>query len=324
MRSGEAHSIPTGGFMPRGADSVLQSEKVSVASGRVRVSGPAETGQHVYPRGRDVKKGETVLPAGRVLRGTDQVLLGSMHIGRVRAYARPKVAIIPTGNELSDRISGTEPGKIPESHSFLLSRLIEGAGGVPVRFPIARDDPGEISRSIKKALAIADVVLTVAGSSVSESDLTGEAINRSGKPGVLVHGMKVHRGRVMGFGVARGKVVLILPGPIQGAVNAFTMVGYPMIRALQGRGFELPPSIPARMGNAWDAGNRYRDFTKVVYVKANTAGPEVTVEASSGETEKITFLTQSDGFVLAGEPVVRLEKGERVRLHLLPGLSSLV
>lgn len=167
------------------------------------------------------------------------------------------------------------------------------------------------------------MVLTVAGSSVSESDLSEEAINRSGKPGVLVHGMKVHRGRVMGFGAAGGKAVVILPGPIQGAVNAFITVAYPLIRAHLGRGFESPPSIPARMGSDWDAGKRYRDFTKVVYVKARTEGPAVTVDASAGETEKITFLTQSDGYLLAGESVEYLKRGERVRLHLLPGLSPL-
>jgi molybdopterin molybdotransferase/putative molybdopterin biosynthesis protein len=140
---------------------------------------------------------------------------------------------------------------------------------------------------------------------------------------VLVHGMKVTRGRVMGFGVIRGKLILILPGPIQGAVNAFALVAYPLIRALQGRGFELPPSIPAMMGNDWDAGPRFRDFTKVVYVKINLTGGEVEAEASLGETERVTFLTQNDGFFLAGEPVVFVGKGERVRVHLLPGVSSL-
>ena len=64
-------------------------------------------------------------------------------------------------------------------------------------------------------LRVADLVLTVAGSSVSETDLVEQAINGAGRPGVLVHGMKVHRGRVMGFGVAGGKAVVILPGPIR-------------------------------------------------------------------------------------------------------------
>ncbi|MDA4114910.1 MAG: molybdopterin molybdotransferase MoeA [Thaumarchaeota archaeon] len=323
LKKGEAHTVLTGGFIPTGADTVVQAEMVEADSDFVTFSNAAEKGEFVYSRGMDVKKGETVLGAGRILRGTDLVLIGSLHMEMVPVYSRPRVAIIPTGNELSEKIGATEPGKVAETHSFLLSRLIEGAGAIPVQMPIARDDADEIRQSIKVALRAADIVLTVAGSSVSETDVTDDAINAFGKPGVLVHGMKVTRGRVMGFGVAKGKAVIILPGPIQGALNAFTVMGYPLIRAFLGRGFESPPSIPAVMAKDWDAGKRFRTFTKVVYVKTNTDGPAVTVEPSYGETENVTFLTRNDGYLILGEDTVVLKKGDPVRVHLLPGLSNL-
>jgi molybdopterin molybdotransferase len=321
LKKGEAHSVLTGGFIPTGADTVVQMETVKADPDSVTFSNPVERGEFVYSRGRDVKKGEKVLDAGRILRGTDLVLIGSLHTERVPVCSKPRVAIIPTGNELSEKIRGTEPGKVAETHTFLLTRLIEGAGAIPVRMPITRDDAGEIRQSIRVALRVADLVLTVAGSSVSETDVTEEAINASGEPGVLVHGMKVTRGRVMGFGVANGKAVIILPGPIQGALNAFTVMAYPLIRAFLGRGYESPPSIPAMMADDWDAGKRFRTFTKVVYVKTDTDGAVVTVHPSYGETEKVTFLTQNDGYLLVGEDTVVMKKGDPVRVHLLPGLS---
>ena len=189
---------------------------------------------------------------------------------------------------------------------------------------IARDDSDEIMRSLWAGLRVADIVLTVAGSSVGEADLTEDAINRVGKPGVLVHGMKVTRGRVMGFGAAGGKAVVILPGPVQGAVNAFALLAYPTIRALLGRGFESPPSIPATLGNDWEAARRFQDFTKVVYVGLETKGATVVAGASLGETENVSFLSQKDGYFLVGEETTSLAKGEQVRVHLLPGLSPLV
>ncbi len=143
-----------------------------------------------------------------------------------------------------------------ETHSLLLARLIEKAGGLPVLLPIVRDDLGEIAQSVQRGLRTADIVLTLAGSSVGEPDLTEKAVARSGKPGVLVHGMKVFRGRVMGFGSVDGKGIVILPGPVQGAVNAFALMAYPVIRAFLGRGFEEPPSVPAIASAAWDAGPR--------------------------------------------------------------------
>ena len=324
VKSGEAQTVLTGGFVPRGADTVVQAERVKVAGRFVEVSNPVERGEHVYPRGKDVRKGEKILGAGRTVRGTDQTLLGSLHVAKVAVFARPRVAIIPTGNELTERIVGTEPGKITESHSYLFSRLVEGAGGLPVVMPIAPDDSAQISRSIRAGLGAADVVLTIAGSSVSEKDLTEDAINRTGRPGVLVHGLKVHRGRVMGFGAVGGKVVVILPGSIQGGVNAFIVMAYPLIRALLGRGFEKPPSVPATMGNDWDAVERYKNFSKIVYVKLVTDGSSLVADASVAETERMTLLTRSDGYVLVEESVTALRRGDPVRVHLLPGLWSLL
>lgn len=323
VRKGEAHTVLTGGFVPTGADAVLRAETVKVSRGKVEVTTPAERGEEIYPRGRDVRKGEKVLDAGRVVRGSDQTLLGSLHVDRVAVHSKPRVAVIPTGNELSERIRGTEQGKVAESHSFLFSRLIEGAGGLPVRMPIARDDPQEISRVIGAGLKVADMVLTIAGSSVSEKDVTEVAVDGTGKPGMLVHGMKVHRGRVMGFGAVEGKAVVILPGSIQGGLNAYILMAYPVIRAFLGRGFESPPSIPAVMGNDWEAVKRYRDFSKIVYVRTKTDGDAVIADSLVAETEKMTLLTKSDGYLLVGESVSTLHMGDPVRIHLLPGFSSL-
>ena len=322
VKTGEAQTVLTGGFMPEGADGVVQVERTETHRGQVTFTRAPSAGDYVYAAGRDVKKGDKVLPKGRVLRGTDLVLLGSLHIDRVPVFARPRVAILPTGNELTEDIRDDRPGRVVETHGLFLSKAVRGAGGLPVQMPIARDDLEDMKRSIRASLRTADIVLTLAGSSVGEADLTEAAVDSLGEPGVVVHGMKVHRGRVMGFGAIRGKVVVILPGPIQGAVNAFALMVYPLIRSFLGRGFEQPPSIPAVMGNSWSA-DRYADFTKVVYARAEFTGTEVRVLASVGETEKMTFLTQNGGYLLADENTSSLRKGDRVRFYLLPGLSPL-
>ena len=87
LKEGEAHSILTGGFLPAGADAVVQTERVNLATDWVEVSSPPSRGEFVYHRGRDVKKGDKVLQAGRTLRGPDLVLLGSLHMESVPVYA---------------------------------------------------------------------------------------------------------------------------------------------------------------------------------------------------------------------------------------------
>lgn len=322
VAKGEAHAILTGGFLPTGADAVVQVESTRREGSKVVFTRAPKVGEFVYPAGRDVRRSEVVISAGRELRGPDVVLLGSLHLDKVRVYRRPRVAILPTGNELTDDVRETRPGRVVETHGFLLSRMIDGAGGVPVRFPIVKDDGPAIAASLRSALRVADIVLTLAGSSVGEADLTEGAIRSVGRPGMLVHGMKVTRGRVMGFGAVDGKAVIILPGPIQGAANAFAVMAYPLIRSYLGRGFEEPPSVPATMGNDWDADERFGDFTKVVYVRKDDNGGTLVVHASSGETEKMTFLSRNDGYLLVGGETTSLRKGDPVRMYLLPGLSS--
>jgi molybdenum cofactor synthesis domain-containing protein len=303
---------------------VVQSENVrrGAEEGTIIVTERVRKGQYVFPKGRDVKRGEVVLERGRVLRATDQVLLESLHMDRVGVCRKPRVAIIPTGNELSSRIRGTEPGKVVETHGLLLSRLVEGAGGVPNLMPIVRDDLALLVHSMRRALKVADLVLNSAGSSVGEADLTEKVIAQSGKPGMLVHGMKVLQGRVMGFGAVDGKAIVIIPGRIAGAVNAFAVLGYPVIRSFLGRGFEGPPSLPATVGSDWEAESHYSDFLKLVYARLRAEGTDLIAEPSWSTSEKITHFTRNDGYILVPEDKLSLKKGERVLVHVLPGISG--
>ena len=324
---GSAMKIATGGFIPAGADAVVALEDASLRGDVLWVTKPVERGAHVYPAGADVKKGERLLRRGKTLTGQDLVLLASLHAKQVVAFRRPRVAIIPTGSELTSQIGDRKSGKVVESHSLLLRHLVEEAGGVANTHSIVPDDARAITLALKKALRESDVVLTLAGSSVGEPDLVESAIRDVGKSSiVLVHGVKVHRGRVMGFAVANGKAIVILPGPIQGALNAFIVFGYPLIRRHLGRGMESPPSVPAAVGEDWEATGKFRTFDQIVYLHLGRdpiAPSELLAMPSSGDTEKVSFLVSKNAYAMVTGPDAKLRKGERVQAHLLPGFSSL-
>jgi molybdopterin molybdotransferase len=324
---GQAMRVPTGGFLPVGADAVVPLEDASPWGGKVHVSRRVEVGSQVYPAGSDVRKGERILEAGRTLMGQDLVLLASLHFERVAAFRRPSVAILPTGSELTTDIGERRSGKVVESHSLLLGRLVEEAGGIPATLQIAPDEGPALSRAIRQGLRRHDVLLTLAGSSVGEPDLVEAAIRGFGKSTTaLVHGMRVNRGRVMGFAVVGGKPVVILPGPIQGALNAFIVLAYPLIRYHLGMGLEQPPSVAATVREDWDATGRFRDFDQVVYLrltKGQTPNDGLLATPSAAETEKVSFLVSKNAYVLLSGKDPHLRKGERIQAHLLPGFSRL-
>jgi molybdenum cofactor synthesis domain-containing protein len=296
---------------------VVPVESVRVDGGLVRVTGPVTRGSHVYRPGDDVKKGQVLLRRGQTIRAQDVGLLVSLGFRRAKVWRKARVSIVATGSELT---SPTRPkaGKVVNSHSPLFVSLLAELGCVPVDLGIAEDDTGRIARSIRHGLSRSDLVLTLGGTSAGRHDQVEQALAGL-DPDLLIHGIKMDRGRVSGVSIVKGKPVLMLPGPIQGAMNALLLLGLPIIEAIsgaQGRGTE----VPCVFSRAWEARERYADFRKVVYVKRG-GGPELTANPLDAETESMKLLAEADAYAVIPENVTRIEQGDKVMVRLLPGFS---
>ena len=103
------------------------------------------------------------------------------------------------------------------TNGYIISKLVEYSGGIPIDLGITVDDIQKIQKKIKTALNNYDVVLTIGGSSVGHKDLVADSINSIGKSGILAHKVKLDRGRVTKIAALQNKPIIILPGPIQGA-----------------------------------------------------------------------------------------------------------
>jgi molybdenum cofactor synthesis domain-containing protein len=319
LKRGEAHGILTGGFLPRHADTVVPIERAEVIGDEVIVRQRFALGSHVYRSGSDVKKGEVILAKGTGLRPQEIGLLASLHVGKVKVYRKPRVGIIATGSELTSRVENPPVDKVTETHGFVISRMVESAGGVAEYLGIAKDESADIKRRLRRALTTCDIVLTMAGTSLGGSDITADCINSLGKPGMLVHGVKIHRGRVMGFAAIRGKPIIILPGPIQGAVNAFVVFAYRLMMHYLGRRNTEPAKVYATLGSDWEAKQGFEDFAKVVYLKLGYSSNGFVAAPMVGETEKMTVITSSNAYALVSENVASLKRGDGIEAHFLPG-----
>ncbi|HSN91459.1 MAG TPA: molybdopterin molybdenumtransferase MoeA, partial [Anaeromyxobacteraceae bacterium] len=120
--------IYTGAPLPRGADAVEQQEQVR-RSGRLALFlRPAEAGRFVRPAGSDVRAGSAPLRAGAVLDPGSVGLAAAL--GRTDALVRrrPRVAILPTGDELVPAGRRPGPGQIVESNGRALAAAAREAG----------------------------------------------------------------------------------------------------------------------------------------------------------------------------------------------------
>jgi molybdenum cofactor synthesis domain-containing protein len=317
LRRGEAIQVATGAMLPAGADAVVPIELTRPDGSRVRVEHAVGPGEHVYHAGQDISRGELVLAKGRKVRAQDVGILVSLGYRVVRVRRRPRVAVIATGNELTPAIRPRR-GKLVESHSHVFLRLAEAQGCDALYMGIVPDDAKKLRRAIRRALAEADFVITLGGTSAGKRDLVVGAVSDY-RPDALVHGLKLDRGRVTGLAAVKGKPVLMLPGPIQAAANAFLVVGVPIIEELSGS-LETGLSVPCVLGAPWEARERFSNFQKVVYVRLKP-GNQAVADPISGETESMMLLTGADGYFLVPQEVTKLDAGDRVDVKLVPGFS---
>jgi molybdopterin molybdotransferase len=315
---GQAVRVATGSKLPLGADAVLPAEQVKAEGGLVRVGFMPEPGRFVFKKGNDIRKGEVVLGQGTVVRAQHIGLMRGLGIDRVGVRERPRVAVLATGSELTDAAK-PGAGKVRDSHSPFFLSLLGQLGCVPVGLGIVEDDPSLVSRAIRRGLARADFVLTLGGTSAGRADVVEKALATL-KPEVLIHGIRMDRGRVSGVSVVGGKPVLMMPGPIQGAMNAFVLFAVPIIGWLTGAGEGIATELPCRLGGGWEARRRFPDFTKVLYVKLRE-GSRTVADPLQGETESFKILAEADGYVIVPEDVTNMVKGDPVLVRLLPGFS---
>jgi molybdenum cofactor synthesis domain-containing protein len=326
LKTGEAYRIQTGGYLPYQSDAVVPIESVEIVDNEwVVVNSPVKKGNFVYSAGADVKKKETVLFKGQLLRAQDMVMLASLKISNVHVVKKPVVGIIPTGTELTDDMEWSNKKnndqKILNTNAPMIACLTDEIGGIPLRYKVTPDNHGILKKNIKVALKNSDIVLTMGGTSMGSQDIVEPTINQLGKPGVLVHGVKLDRGRVSGLAVIDKKPLILLPGPLQGALNAFIAFVRPLVRIFSGLDEKSDSAVVATITEKWSARKKFANFTKIVYVKVLEKRGEYLATPLAGETQSISLLVKSNGYIVIDENVTDIDAGKKARVTLLPGFS---
>jgi molybdopterin molybdotransferase len=237
LGTGQVTSIMTGAPLPPGADAVVMVEHaVNFADGRVVLKGPARPGQNRLDRGREYGRGAVLLREGDVLTPARVGLLAAVGRASVRVVPRPRVAVVPTGDELVDVSSTPGPGQIRDSNSPMLRAYLAEAGAdlLPAS-PIGRDRADALRTVLSGAFdAGADVLVLSGGVSAGQRDLVPAVLEDLGVRRVF-HKVRLKPGKPLWFGVGPERTLVFgLPGnPVSGVVGTLLFVA-PTIRAVRG------------------------------------------------------------------------------------------
>lgn len=233
LQPGTAVRIFTGSEIPAGADSVVMQERVTVTDEGITIDAMVSEGQNIRRQGQDLAHGELALAKGTRIRPQEMGLLGSMGVADVSVYAKLKVAILNTGDELVAPGQPLAPGQIYNSNRYTLLGLLAKAG-CDVSLCETLADTREATRStLTRAAAESDLIITTGGVSVGEEDHVRAVLEESGK--LSLWRMASKPGKPLAFGAMDGTPVLGLPGNPAAVLVTFTVVGMPFIRACQGR-----------------------------------------------------------------------------------------
>ena len=243
VNAGQASRIMTGAPMPRGADAVVMIERCEIIGNKVRVNDAAlKLGQNILTKGREMRVGETVLRSGARLRPQEFGLLATVGRTSVKAHPAPRVAIVPTGDEIVEPHVRPGPGQIRNSNGPMLLAQVSRAGGVPRFLGIARDEVRHLRDLITEGLQ-ADMLILSGGVSAGKLDLVPGVLEELGVK-ALFHKVAMKPGKPILFGIKRGeeaneppRMIFGLPGNPASTLVGFELFVRPAIRGLMG----LPP-----------------------------------------------------------------------------------
>jgi len=232
LAPGEAIRISTGAQVPAGADAVVPVERVAAGDGRVEVP-DTEPGANVRRAGEDVRGGEPVLGAGSDLGPAEVAVLASLGREQVACGARPRVAVLVTGDELVPPGRPLGPGQIRDSNATALAAQATRAGAHVESIEHVPDEREPTVTALERALAAADVVCVSGGVSVGEHDHVKAALAAVGAEEAF-WGIALKPGKPTWFGRAAGALVFGLPGNPVSAMVTFHLLARPALRALAG------------------------------------------------------------------------------------------
>jgi molybdopterin molybdotransferase len=309
---GTAVSMPTGGVLPSGADAVVMVEYTQEAMpGTIEVVRPVAAGDGVVKADEDAARGAELVPAGRPLRAQDLGMLAAAGVTRVAVHVRPRVTIFSTGDEVvPPGTAELRPGQVRDASAIALAALITESGGEPHQGGIVPDDPVALEAALRAALAVSDVIVISAGSSVGARDETATAVRALGPPGIWCHGLAIRPGKPTLLADCAGVPIIGLPGHPRSALVVFRLIGMPLLRLVGG--CTSPPAEPvvrARLERDLASAAGRLDVVQV-RLRDGIATPVF------GLSALLSVIVAADGYVTVPEEATGLDAGTEVDVTL--------
>jgi len=300
---------------------VVMVEHTALANGVLKVEAgrTLHAGENVVPRGAEARKGDSLLPVGRVLGAAEIAVAASCGCAQLPVFARPKVAVVATGDELVELGSADlSAAQIYNSNSHALAALARAEGGFAGRLPVARDNRHDLCERIAQG-SMWDLLVLSGGVSMGRFDLVEEVLAEFGAEffftGALIQpGKPIVFGRLPKQGSQPGEWTYFfgLPGNPVSTQVCFHLFVAPLLRALAGRTEIAPVFVEARLAESVKGGAK---VTRFLPAELTSAWDSVTVRVVGWQgSGDVTANACGNCYCVLPAGVEAFAKGETVRV----------
>lgn len=316
LKRGETVRIFTGAAVPEGADTIVIQENARAEGERITIDEAAAPGRHIRVAGLDFKPGAVGLRAGQVLSARDVGFAAAMNVPWLAVHRRPRIAILPTGDEIVMPGDPIGPNQIVSSNSLALASFVTASGGEPVLLGVAPDTTKGLRAAARGAKG-ADLLLTTGGASVGEHDLVREAL---AEDGLVLDFWRVamRPGKPLLFGRLGAVPVLGLPGnPVSSFVCAVLFLK-PAIEMMLGIKREATAPRTALIAIDLRENDRRQDYMRAE-LRTDAEGNLVATPFTLQDSSMMSILARAQCLVLRPPFAPAIKAGSRVEIVPLAG-----
>lgn len=311
----ECVKIATGALIPRGCDAVVMIEFTKQTGNEVTIYKGVSSGENIAQAGSDISVGDLVLRANKRITSRELAALSAQGIETINVYRKPSVGVFSTGNEIVPGGTTLKIGSIFDVNGPAISAILHEMGFETKFYGILPDDEKYVMRKLTEALQNHDVIITSGSTSAGFGDMIYRVLDGVGKPGVVVHGVKLRPGKPTVVAVANGKLLIGLPGFPLSAIMVFHLIAKQIIwRMAAFQTISEPSRINAIVPFTFDAGKGKRDLVAVQIVQTKNSNVAYPLLAHSGSA---SALAAADGFIDVPEEREFLREGETVEVTTL-------
>ena len=241
----EAVRITTGAVLPAGCDTVAMQEDCAVAQGVLRIESPVRRADNVRPTAQDLRRGDVLAERGRQLSPFDIGALAAAGVAAASVFARPRIAVFSSGDELQQPGAPLAHGNIYDSNRYAIAGLLRQLPVEAVNLGVLPDDEAAIAEALQRAGDDCGMILTSGGVSVGEADWVKSAVESLGR--LSFWRLNLKPGKPLAFGRIGNALLLGLPGNPVSAIVTYLLLARPAIQALCGMQPQPPFSIRGRL-----------------------------------------------------------------------------